>query len=637
MKIIMNNLLNIRCKTRSLKSVLIAFCMLMLVFTPSCLDDPMNIDTFHQERMGEFLENRDDQFSEFVNAMKATDVLGLINAYGDYTLFAPTNEAMFQYYKEKGLKSYKDLHVDSLRKIVYDHIIKGFEVPTQEFLDGLMPFLTMSDRFVSTTSRTEGNTLFYFVNDRSKIISRNNIVSNGIIHVVDRVLDPSTLNIIQAVAEDKRFSLFVSALFETGVAHLLTKTRDENYDPKNYSHFDVTFVQGGGSVDELPVSRKYGFTILMTSDETYRERYGIETLDQLKAYVAQRVYHENPADALVTNPKDPRNSLYKYVAYHCINKKLTYHQFIEAYDTDHMIKTFDMFEYIETMSPNTLMEVKLERGSVLANAINMIPETGEAVRIKRDYKDKDAINGVYHEIDRMLIYDASVVAMLSSKRLRMDAATFFPELTNNNMRYYDPTRPRSWVFPPGYIERLTATENTRFCYLNAFGGYLNFQGDEIYLRGMYHFTLETPPIPAGTYEIRFGYQPTGGRGAAQLYWNSVPTGIPLDLRILANDPLVGFVEPGTDPDDPFGFENDKMMRNRGYMKGPSTFRDVLGVWYGRRIARNSPQYLRRILGTFTFETTRTHFFTVKAVREGQFMMDFLEFVPIEMIEFEDVE
>src|SRR5690606_5238964 len=115
-------------------------------------------------------------------------------------------------------------------------------------------------------------------------------------------------------------------------------------------------------------------------------------------------------------------------------------------------KTYDMYEYIETMNPNTLIEVKLARGTVGANPINLISETGEAVRIKLDYKDKDATNGVYHEIDKILVYDTKVAAMLSSKRLRLDAASFFPELSNNNMRYNDPSKPRSWVFPEGYIE-----------------------------------------------------------------------------------------------------------------------------------------------------------------------------------------
>ena len=214
------------------------------------------------------------------------------------------------------------------------------------------------------------------------------------------------------------------------------------------------------------------------------------------------------------------------------------------------------------------------------------------------------------------------------------------------MRYYDSSNPRSWVFPQGYIKRLTCTSTTRFCYLNAYGGYLDYEGDEVYLKGMYDFTVQTPPVPAGTYEVRFCYQPTGGRGAAQLYWDGVPCGIPLDLRILANDPLIGFETPGSDPTDYvvddqgntiYGVENDKMMRNRGYMKGPCTYKDVLGVWYGKLVARNSPQVLRRILGTYTFTKSSTHLFSVVAVREGQFMMDFLEFVPVEVIANEDIQ
>jgi hypothetical protein len=205
------------------------------------------------------------------------------------------------------------------------------------------------------------------------------------------------------------------------------------------------------------------------------------------------------------------------------------------------------------------------------------------------------------------------------------------------MRYYDIKKPRSWVFPQNYIERLKCSATTRFCYLNACNAYLDYEGDEIYLKGMYDFSLITPPVPAGTYEVRLSYQPTGGRGAAQLYWDDVPCGIPLDLRILANDPLIGWVLPGSDSGDPKGFENDKMMKNRGYLKGPNSYTGIDGGFYGPKIARESPYSLRRVLGTYTFAKAGTHKFTVKAVREGQFMMDFLEFVPVEMIESEGIE
>ncbi len=612
----------------------------------ACVDEPLTITTTTEEMMGEYIENRPDTFSEFKKMLDTTQVMGLLNAYGEYTLFAPDNAAMKKFYASNGKSSLNDFPLDTLKKIVYDHVIKGYIVSTEEFIDGLMPYLTMSERFVATSSKTVNNKLFYTVNTTSSIILKDVKVSNGIIHVIDEVLNPSTLNIVQAIGADNKFKIFYAALLKTELWKQLQLSRDDSYDPKDYSYIDVTWIQGGGSKDELPVSRKYGYTVLLESDETYRTKYGINNLDDLINYAKTHVYNEVASDANVTDFTDPRNSLNKFVAYHLINKKLTYTKFIDDYDTDHMIKTFDMYEYIETVCPGTLIEVKKERSSGESNLINKSSETGNVIRIVQTNKDNDAINGVYHEIDKILIYDKDVAGELSGKRLRMDAASFFPELTNNNMRYYNPAKCRSWVFPPGYIERLSCSESTRFCYLNAYGGYLDYQGDEIYLKGMYDFTMETPPIPAGTWEIRFSYQPTGGRGAAQLYWDGVPCGIPLDLRILANDPLIGYEEPGSNAEDfgydalgnkIFGVENDKMMRNRGYMKGPNTYKDVLGVWYGKRVARQSNQSLRRILGVYTFDKTTTHKFAVKAVREGQFMMDFLEFVPLEIIESEGID
>ena len=609
--------------------------LLMILTLHSCGNEPLNINTFTQEMLGQYLQNRPVEFSEFVRLLDTTEVMGLMNTYGKYTMFAPNNEAMHAFYVSKGRTSLKGFPMDTLKKIVYDHIIKGYKVKTENFINGLLPFLTMSDRYVSTSSKPGSSSLIYYVNNNSAIVTKDIETSNGILQVIQKVLDPSVLDLVQSIAADEKFKIFNEALVKTKLSDKLLADRDVSYDIKNYSYIDLTWIQGSGSKDELPLSRKYGFTALLESDATYAT-YNIRSLEDLKLYAAAHVYNEDPADAAVTDITDPRNSLNKFIAYHLINKKLTYTKFIDDYDTDHMIKTFDMYEYIETMNPNTLIEIKKERLTGKTNLINKSTETGEVVNITSN-RDNDATNGVYHEIDKILIYDSKVAGELSSKRIRMDAASFFPELTNNNMRYYDPSKPRSWVFPQGYIERLTCSTTTRFCYLNAYGGYLDYEGDEVYLKGMYDFTVVTPPIPAGTYEVRFCYQPTGGRGAAQLYWDGVPCSIPLDLRILANDPLIGFVEPGTDNQDAFGFENDKMMRNRGYMKGPNTYKDILGVWYGKKVARQSSQVLRRILGTYTFTKSGTHLFSVKAVREGQFMMDFLEFVPVEMLESEGVE
>lgn len=345
--------------------------LLLSVSLTSCLDEPLTVTTFEQEMMGEYMEKRPEQFSEFIKLLDTTEVLGLLNAYGEYTLFAPDNNAMYEFYQSKGKSSLKGFTLDTLTKIAYDHIIKGYEVPSNEFLDGLMPFLTMSDRYLSTSSQSMAGALVYFVNDHSAIINRDIMVSNGIIHIINKALDPSVLNIVSAIANDERFSLFTQALYETGLDQHLMLTRDDSYDVNDWKNkIDETFVQGSGSQDELPLSRKYGFTVLMESDSLYANRYNIRSLDDLKTYAAEHVYHENPADASVSDPKDPRNSLYKFIAYHLFDRKMTYSQFIDAYDTDHMIKNFDMYEYIETMCPNTLIEVKKERSSGETNLIN---------------------------------------------------------------------------------------------------------------------------------------------------------------------------------------------------------------------------------------------------------------------------
>ena len=172
---------------------------------------------------------------------------------------------------------------------------------------------------------------------------------------------------------------------------------------------------------------------------------------------------------------------------------------------------------------------------------------------------------------------------------------------------------------------------------------MDYEGDEVYLKGLYDFSVVTPPIPAGTYEVRFGYQPTDGRGVAQLSFDGTPCGIPLDLRIAASNAFIGYVVPSENNlDDPYGYENDKMMRNRGYMKGPSSYKDVLGWWYGKNTGRNSDRVLRKILGIYTFDKPGTHVFSVKAVysgsdNKGQFMFDYLEFVPTSILSTEGVD
>lgn len=602
--------------------------------------------TFTGESAGEYIANRPEQYSEFAQILEKTGVMGLLKAYGKYTCFLPDNEAMHNLYVAKGKTSLDEFPVDTLRKIAYDHIIKDFIITSDEFVDGFLPNLTMSGRYIKISYETDEGNLVYKVNSTATISQKDILVHNGVIHALGEALLPTESTLVEAIANDSKFSLFFDALMETGLNLLLEPIKDESYDPGSLLEVDGD-INGIGGITRVPKERKYGFTVMMESNATFAE-HGINNMEALKTYASQVYDAIYPEDAGINDPTDRKNSLNRFIAYHLISKKISSQFFIEKFDNTgqfyesrgetHSIKTQDMFEYIETMCPNTLIEVRTLRITNEYNVFNMLEESGEAIRLTDDF-DNDAVNGAYHEIDNILEYSRNVDRMISSKRLRMDAASFFPELTNNNIRvgHASPDYPcEGWVFPQGYIERVQTSSNTQFGYINADDRFCDYQGDEVFLSGMYDFEITTPPIPAGSYEVRFGYQPTGNRGAAQLYWDGQPTGIPLDLRLLADNPKIGYELPGSDPSDPEGYENDKMMRNRGYMKAPASFKVINTAWYSGSSARMSPSALRRILGIYTFTEPGHHTFTVKAVRGGEFMFDYLEFVPLEVIEYEDV-
>jgi uncharacterized surface protein with fasciclin (FAS1) repeats len=606
---------------------------------PSCLDSDDvggSFYTFKGQMMGEYLRSQPDLFSEFTKMLDTTGVMGMLNAYGTYTCFAPTNEAVLTYYHQKGHASIHDFPLDSIKKVVFDHLIKGEAIPSSEFINGRISSVTMNERYLSTLLTIEENGLpAIYVNETAPIIMKDILVHNGIIQTVGQLLQPTDLKLTEMIGKDKKFTLFYTALVATGLNTELEKVKDNSYI---YSPTTLADHQ-------VPLTRKYGYTALLESDSVFKKN-GINTLEQLKTY-ARLVYDQvYPDDAGISDIKDRKNSLNRFIAYHLINKQINYRKFIYDFDNDgvvdptktHSIKTYDMYEYIETLCPNTLMEVRTNRETNESYGVfNMINATKDGIRINAKYKDKDALNGVYHEIDKLLTYSSSFAVELSTKRLRMDASSFFPEFTNNNMRSSKVTV--RWVVPRGYLERLTQTELTTLIYLNADDRYMDYQGDEIFANStnLFDFTLTTPPIPAGTYEVRFGYFTNGKRGTAQLYWDGKPCGIPLDLNISSDQASIGYKTPGSETTDPYGFENDKMMHNRGYMKGPASFGVIDHVWYSQANARLSPQALRRVIGTFTFNEDGHHTFGAKAAKLGEFMFDFLEFVPTEALEKEGID
>jgi uncharacterized surface protein with fasciclin (FAS1) repeats len=654
----------------------ILYLLLLFSISPglfqSCYTEDVvdNYFTFTGELIGDYIDNRPERFSEFKRLLDTTGVMGLLKAYGLYTCFLPTNDAMQKYYQDHEKNGAEDFSLAELKTICYNHIIKGDTLATMQFSEGALSSMSMSGRFISVDFSDTTATIF--MNGTSPIIEKDIILHNGVVHVLSKAMEPSQDRVSSKLMQDPKFSLFAKAFELTGYRFIMDEApiEDLTYDPKNYtpSGFRHTVPE------ELPKYRKFGYTILAESDSTLANYTdcpklpnGVKTLEDLYT-LAEYFYSSKPGniglfsdgDEVKDDFTDKRNYLNRYIAYHCMTRTLLSSRFIKDYDTPHHFKIYDMYEYIETMLENRLLEVKIDRNYSAPNSefgffnCKMAADGKEDAStgiLLTDYKDNDAVNGYYHEIDKPLAYTREFEAALSAKRLRIEAACFFDELATNNMRgnakwnpngsnHGEPDKTHAYQIPFGYMDRFFCTESTKFTYIGACSAYEDFQGDEMYARDSYNFTMQTLPIPAGTYEVRMGYQPTAYRGIAQVYWDSIPTGIPVNFSLLASNPDIGHKVPGSEADDPYGYENDKMMRNRGYMKGPDSYKCPVNIYsYSAANARYSTYNLRYILGTYEFKEPAKHYITIVFLGtesgDSQFMMDYLEFCPTELILTED--
>ncbi|MCC8145653.1 MAG: fasciclin domain-containing protein [Bacteroidales bacterium] len=614
----MNNIINYTISKVVLLSVLIA----SLGFH-SCQDDVDNaILTVESVQIATFLENDTALYSEFTNLIKAAGMYDLLNAYGVYTCFVPSNEAVRNYYQKEGV-TFETLTDSMIVDIVQNHIISGRigadPIETINFPIGSISTPNMNEIFLRIG--TEGGNRFT-VNGSAKIIKWDDKVHNGIIHTIDQVLEAPTLVIDEVLAPLEDFSIFYDAMKVTGLIDSLYLTDNPNYQYVG----KIIDEKGSGnrSLMETPPFCKYGYTVFMESNSTLAN-VGINNLQDLITK-AEEIYYVlfplDPSDEsrIKQDYTDRNNALNRFVSYHMMDRMMDTNEFIKADWDGYFLPNTIIREYIEMMMPNSLIEV--QTGNIINKS--MYPEDNDP-EIKITGNVADVANVMFLEINNFLTYK-DVETNVLNKRLRMDASSLFSEFATNKLRG-DFT---GYIIPQDFLKNLIYTEGTQCQYIGS-SGWGDMQGDELLFAKKYDFSLKTPPLPPGRWEFRIAYTANPRRGVAQMFLDGKPCGIPLDMRINATHANIGWIADADTQDN--GVENDKMMRNRGYMKGPST---VLLKSSSQPLRQNN-QSLRRIVTTEEFQTAGTHILRIKSVEDNttsEFHLDFVEFVPSSYLEQE---
>ena len=143
--------------------------ILSLGFLTSCSDEPdrENYYTFTKEMISDYLVNRSETYSDFVEILNKSKMMGMMATYGTYTCFAPTNAAIEEYLKNvKGLSSVSEMTVADCDTLAWNHIIKKAYFTT-DLSDGNFPMANLNDRYLTFSCDNDtlnGGNIIYYVN-----------------------------------------------------------------------------------------------------------------------------------------------------------------------------------------------------------------------------------------------------------------------------------------------------------------------------------------------------------------------------------------------------------------------------------------------------------------------------------------
>lgn len=488
-------------KTLFKQAALVATALMTMGVLNSCVDEITDESryTFKGNTVASYLEQYPDTYSSFVYILKKGDRYNLMEAYGSYTCFAPTNDAVAQYITEQyeiyknppvdkngvqrdtiytGVYSpnLEDLSAEKCKEIAQTHILP-VKYKTNE-ITGVIPTMNLNDRFVSYEVAEGAKKM---VNGYAEIQDPDQEVENGVVHGgLTRVLHLSTNTAPVQLEEHDFFSLFTAALKETGIDEYLHDIEDPDYI---CDYTEGEKYQDNAATTARPLKRQYGYSIFAETDSVF-EANGIRTLDDLK----ERCLKWYP------NAKDEAEALYYFVSYHIINQNVMYEElcFVDlvkgdfrsdaknGYDTkentSNAVSLSDRVEYYETWTsyeegkPNVarLLKVTVPRkdgkdvtervvnftsrargkgsevnhiqvGDVdMGNHVDVHVYSAEEMQAMygADAFDSEAKNGRIHPISKILVYNEDEMKTnIFYDIMRFDFAALAPELRNSNIRW----------------------------------------------------------------------------------------------------------------------------------------------------------------------------------------------------------
>lgn len=653
----------------------------------SCNDEPDgdNFYSFTGQMMSEYL-TVNTQYSQFATIVQRAGLMDQLSAYGHYTCFAPTNDAVNAYLAKvgKSMETLTDADCDTLARTHLVNVMYSVSEMGGESSTSVLPTQNMMRRNLQIThDKDENGNSVVVVNGNSRVFfeHQDDSVENGIMQPVNAVIENSTLSVPSLIKKNPRVSIYMQALEATKLVEKLEAYKDNDYDPKDYEE-KIQYMTGGSiyEVANPPDQHLYGFTAFLVPDEILKNNYNVTDLRglyDLACGIYDKMYPDdvNKPEHAFDHLTDPINPLYRFMAYHLLDRNVQGYNYLTVRDDVGVDKSLaNTTDWYTTMLPYTM--IKVERlnvakwqgpngilGDRYINRRYDDTHTERGVHIQPSVEPEyitDGNNGVYFYIDDIIAFNETTRDVVQNCRIRMDFSTIFPEIMSNNIRMngtytkddeskYDDSYKygKNYFFPAGYLKNVTFSDNNtggHFIYRRPRCNYYSMHGDEMIANGVFDLEFVIPPVPfESDWQIRLGFAPMdasqgASRGIFQIYFDDVAQGIPLNMDERINSTAVYGASSFPDyleirDNDEKRAEDFKILKNKGYYRGPySIFHDANNnVNTGERFAKQ-PSTVRKVLCTVHIKPGQDHRLRIRNVstfraKEKEAMLDYLEFVP----------
>lgn len=653
----------------------------------SCNDEPDgdNFYSFTGQMMSEYL-TANTQYSQFATIVQRAGLMDQLSAYGHYTCFAPTNDAVNAYLAKvgKSMETLTDADCDTLARTHLVNVMYSVSEMGGESSTSVLPTQNMMRRNLQIThDKDENGNSVVVVNGNSRVFfeHQDDSVENGIMQPVNAVIENSTLSVPSLIKKNPRVSIYMQALEATKLVEKLEAYKDNDYDPKDYEE-KIQYMTGGSiyEVANPPDQHLYGFTVFLVPDEILKNNHNVTDLRglyDLACGIYDKMYPDdvNKPEHAFDHLTDPINPLYRFMAYHLLDRNVQGYNYLTVRDDVGVDKSLaNTTDWYTTMLPYTM--IKVERlnvakwqgpngilGDRYINRRYDDTHTERGVHIQPSVEPEyitDGNNGVYFYIDDIIAFNETTRDVVQNCRIRMDFSTIFPEIMSNNIRMngtytkddeskYDDSYKygKNYFFPAGYLKNVTFSDNNtggHFIYRRPRCNYYSMHGDEMIANGVFDLEFVIPPVPfESDWQIRLGFAPMdasqgASRGIFQIYFDDVAQGIPLNMDERINSTAVYGASSFPDyleirDNDEKRAEDFKILKNKGYYRGPySIFHDANNnVNTGERFAKQ-PSTVRKVLCTVHIKPGQDHRLRIRNVstfraKEKEAMLDYLEFVP----------